>query len=346
MTLARQDVERRVLVPPNLPATLRRPGALGARAIWDFNGTTMGTHWRARVVECEALRRHEAEALIHDALATVVRCMSPWESESDLGRYRIACPNTWVPVCEHTLIVLRRAHEVAAITQGAYDPTIGRLTDALGFGPADPVRAVLPESHDAEIARSFTGYQRVRIDPASMTVFQPGGFELDLCSIAKGYAVDLAIDRLAAAGADSSFLEIGGEARGVGCKPDGQPWWCRIEPPAKAGAGYPVTVAAACGLALATSGNALRKRMLPEGELGHIVNPLPGGALPPGMESVTVLAPSCMEADAFATALYVLGPEEGIPLADSLGLAALFVSRQADGGFRECWSRSFEAYLS
>jgi thiamine biosynthesis lipoprotein len=306
----------------------------------------MGTHWRAKVVECSALSRHEAEVLIHDALGTVVRLMSPWERDSDLGRYRIARANTWVRVCDATFTVLRRALEVAALTHGAYDPTIGRLTDALGFGPSDPAYAVLPESDAAERARSCTGYLRVQIDPALSAVYQPGGFEIDLCSIAKGYAVDLAIDRLAAAGVDNSFVEIGGEARGVGCKPDGQPWWCQIEPPAQAGAGYPVTVAAVCGIALATSGNALRKRLLPTGELGHIVNPLPGSVLPEGIESVTVLAASCMEADAFATALYLLGPEEGIRLADSLDLAALFVARLPDGGYRERWSRRFSDYLT
>ncbi|MBP7140329.1 MAG: FAD:protein FMN transferase [Opitutaceae bacterium] len=346
MTLVREDVDRRVLVPPNLPATLPTRGTVGARGIWDFSGATMGTHWRARVVECDALDPHEAEALIHDALASVVRCMSPWEIDSDPGRYRNAGANTWVRVCGHTFTVLQRALEVAALTHGAYDPTIGRLTDALGFGPSDPANAVQPESGAAELARSFTGYLRVRLDPASLAVFQPGGFELDLCSIAKGYAVDLAIDRLTAAGADNSFIEIGGEARGVGCKPDGQPWWCRIEPPAHAGAGYPVTVAAACGLALATSGNALRNRPIPSGELGHIVNPLPGRVLPAGLDSVTVLAPSCMEADAFATALYLLGPGEGIRLADSLDLAALFVERQEEGRFRERWSRRFSDFLA
>jgi len=310
-----------------------------------MSGATMGTYWRARVVENDAVRRHEAETLIREALALVVDCMSPWEPASDLARHREAPADSWVPFREPTLTVLRRALEVAALTRGAYDPTIGRLTDALGFGPGGTEGAVHPASRAALVARSFTGHARVRIDGEKGAVYQPGGYALDLCSIAKGHAVDLAVERLVAAGACDCFLEIGGEARGVGCKPDGNPWWCAIEPPRNAAADFPVTVAAVCELALATSGNALRKRSLPDGELGHIVNPLPGCTVPLELESVTVLAPSCMEADVFATALFLMGPEEGIRLAETQGLAALFVERCATGGHAERWTRGFAEYL-
>lgn len=338
-------MERRILIPPRLPANLPLGGGHAARAIWDFSGTTMGTYWRARVVEADALSSATAEALIRDALATVVACMSPWEPTSDLGRYRTAAPGTWVPINAHTKIVLSRALEVAALCGGCYDPTVGRLTDTLGFGPTDVSQAALPGSAEAEHARAATGHARVTLDAATSTVYQPGGYALDLCSIAKGYAVDLGVERLAAAGVRGCFLEIGGEARGLGCKPDGQPWWCQIEPPSAATATVPVTVAAASDLALATSGNALRTRPLPDGNLGHIINPLPDQSLPPGLETVTILAPTCMEADVFATALFLLGPEKGRKLASELGLAALFIERRPHGEYREQWSPRFAEYL-
>lgn len=338
-------MERRILIPPRLPANLPLGGGHAARAIWDFSGTTMGTYWRARVVEADALSPQRAEALIRAALANVVACMSPWEPDSDLGRYRTAAAGTWVPLRTHTSTVLNRALEVAALCGGCYDPTIGRLTDALGFGPTDISRATIPGTAEAEQARTATGHARVQLDLANSRVYQPGGYELDLCSIAKGYAVDLALAQLVAAGVRSCFVEIGGEARGLGCKPDGQPWWCQIEPPVAATDTIPVTVAAASDLALATSGNCLRKRVLPEGELGHIVNPLPDQSLPPGLETVTILAPTCMEADVFATALFLLGPEKGCALATELGLAALFVERVPGGEYREQWSPRFAEYL-
>ncbi len=340
------DMERRVLIPPVLPSALPIGGGHAARAIWDFNGTTMGTYWRARVVECHVLQPDRAEAIIRDALTTVVDCLSPWEPASDLGRYRRAAPGRWVSFGPHTLSVLPRALEIAALTHGAYDPTIGRLTDVLGFGPSDPASAVLPGSREEALARESVGYTRIQVRTADASVLQPGGVQLDLCSIAKGYAVDLVIERLAAAGVVACFVEIGGDARGIGCKPDGQPWWCLIEPPAQADANLPETVAAACDLALATSGNALRRRRFADGEIGHILHPLPGRTLSAGLESVTVLARTCMEADAFATALFVLGPDEGGRLAEALGLAVLFRERQAGGACSERWTERYAEYLN
>ncbi len=346
-------MERRILIPPRLPAELPLGGGHAARAVWDLAGATMGTYWRARVVEAEGLTPQRAEAVLAEALATVVAAMSPWEPASDLARYRAAAAGTWAPLGEHTCRVLARALEVAALTGGRYDPTIGRLTDALGFGPAGEAGAAAPGSPEAERARAATGHARAALDAPGRRVYQPGGYALDLCSIAKGYAIDLALARLAAAGARSCFLEIGGEARGRGCKPDGQPWWCLLEPPAP-DCGLPRTIAAASDLALATSGNARRTRALPGGPLGHLLNPLPAEPLPPGLETVTVLAPTCMEADVWATALFLLGPERGLALATAQGLAALFVERAPGSGsdeatgrgtYRERWSPGFAEYL-
>jgi len=339
-------MSRRVLIPPALPASLPVGGGALARAIRDFSGTTMGTYWRARVVEPDRITCASAEKIIRDAMATVVALMSPWEPGSDLGRYRSAAPGTWVPLRPETFGVLSRALEVAALTGGRYDPTIGRLTDALGFGPSDPALAALPDSPRAARAREATGYTRVRLDPLAQTAFQPGGLQLDLCSIAKGYAVDLAIEQLEAAGVKSCFVEIGGEARGRGCKPDGQPWWCLIEPPGAPGHGLPSMVAAACDIALATSGNTVRRRPLPKGELGHIINPLAGQSPDPNLESVTVIAPTCMEADVFATALFLLGAEAGCTFAAAHGLAALFVEHPPAQGHRERWSPRFAELLA
>lgn len=326
-----------MLIPPTLPASLPIGGGHAARAVWDFNGTTMGTYWRAHVVESDFVSSGRARRIVCDALAAVVARMSPWEPHSDLGYYRSAAAGSWVPLSADTFKVLSRALEVAALTGGRYDPTIGRLTDTLGFGPTDPARAAPPGSPPALRARSATGFTRIALDPVKQAVWQPGGLQLDLCSIAKGYAVDLAIEQLAAAGMRSCFVEIGGEARGRGCKPHGQPWWCEIERPPLAGHGLPPTVAAACDLALATSGNTLRR---------HIVNPLPGETIEPTLETVTVLASTCMEADVMATALFLLGAEAGAKFANAHGIAALFVEHFPAQGHRERWTPRFADFLA
>lgn len=338
-------MERRILIPPALSRSLPIGGGRLARGIVDFGGLTMGTYWRARVVPPPAVPSDQLQATIAQALALVVGRMSSWEPDSDLGRFRRAPAGAWVQVSPETFTVLRRSLEVAALTDGLYDPTIGGLTDTVGFGPRDPATAAGIFSPAADAARRTVDYRRLQLDPSRHAVCQPGGAQLDLCSSAKGYAVDLVVERLVALGVEACIIEIGGEARGLGCKPDGQPWWCEIEPPVEASSDQPRLLAAACNLALATSGNARRRRLLPDGEIGHILSPDPARPLEPALHSVTVLAPTCLDADAFATALFVLGTERGVKLATQQGLAALFVETPAGATPRESWSPEFAAFL-
>ncbi len=306
----------------------------------------MGTHWLARVVAPPSVAPLDLERTIIAALDCVVGCMSPWESPSDLARFRAAAPNTWVRISAETYRVLDRALCLADLTAGLYQPAIGRLADVLGFGPSEPTLAVGLDSPAAHAARAVADHASLRLDPIASAVFQPGGFVLDLCSIAKGYAVDLIVERLAAIGVEACFVEIGGEARGMGCRPDGKPWWCLVAPPRAVGHGLPTTVVAACDLAVATSGNTLRRRLLPDGlELGHILAPRGDAPLDPTLESVTVLAPDCMDADAYATALYLLGIEAGLAFARRHDLAALFVEKTVEGLWREHMSPRLADYL-
>ncbi|BET69089.1 FAD:protein FMN transferase [Opitutales bacterium ASA1] len=338
-------MENRVLVPPAPSVVL--PVGVGAcmREVVAFTGLTMGTTWRASVVLPFDVKAHDVERWIVETLEDVVARMSPWVYASDLARFRRASPGSWVPLGADTLRVLQRALEIAALTDGVYDPTIGRLVDVLGFGPGGKNAAHDPGSLAAQRARAEVGFRRVRVDAVGRRVYKPAGVELDLCSIAKGFGVDRVIERLGEAGVESCFVEIGGEARGRGCKPDGQPWWCAIESPRNLGDGWAPMVLAACGVAVATSGNGLRRRACAHGSIGHIVDPRlqrPRGDV---LETVTVLATTCMEADAWATALFLLGPERGMEAAEAQGLAALFVSAIGCEGPRERWTRAFAAYL-
>jgi thiamine biosynthesis lipoprotein len=328
---------RRVLIPPTLPATLPIGGGQLARPIHDFNGTTMGTYWRARVVAPIDVSPAALIAAITEALAVVVNAMSPWEPHSDLSRFRDTAPEQWITVSPHTFKVLARALDLAALTEGRYDPTIGRLTDALGFGPSGLAQASLPDSPRAAIARQSTNFTKVQLDPTHASVLQPGGMQLDLCSIAKGYAVDLALEKLQALGVSAAFLEIGGEARGIGCKPDGQPWWCTIEPPPIPNHGLAELVAAASPLAVATSGNTYRP---------HIISPRLDAPIDPHLVTVTVLASTCMEADVWATALFVLGTQAGLALAREHHVAALFVEHSPGEGCRESVSSAFAEFTA
>ena len=217
----------RVLVPA-LTTPPARPVGGAVRA---FGGETMGTTWSAKAVLPATVDLPALEAMVQRALDAVVAQMSPWEPLSDLSRYNRAPAGSWVRLPEATMTVLRRAIEMAEASDGAFDPTLGALTDLWGFGPR-PFSGAPPERDAVTALREAGGWKRLTLDGEAL--FQPGGLKLDLNGIAKGFGVDQAADALDRAGVKSYLVEVGGELRGTGAKPDGQPWWVELERPPSA----------------------------------------------------------------------------------------------------------------
>ena len=326
---------RRVLVPAAIAAA---PPPLGAH-VHAFEGRSMGTTWSVRLVGAAVLRREPVREAIQAALDEVVTQMSTWEPDSDLCRFNRAAPGTWHSLPGSFHEVLACAREVARHSDGAFDPTAGALVDAWGFGPV--ARQAVPDDARLAILRARRGWQRLDLDLARRAARQPGGLALDLSAIAKGFGVDLVARRLDALGLASHLVEVGGELRGSGVKPDGQPWWVRLEHPVD---GTDDTVLALHGLSVATSGD-YRRWFEHEGtRYSHTIAPHDGQPIRHGLASVTVLHPQCMLADAWSTALNVLGPEAGPALANRLGLAARFLVRDGTG-FVERRSAAFDALL-
>jgi thiamine biosynthesis lipoprotein len=163
---------------------------------------------------------------------------------------------------------------------------------------------------------------------------------VDLSSIAKGHAVDLCANALRALGVPSFLMEIGGEFVGEGVKPDGKPWWVELhladQPPAP---GEPPHMdVALVNLALATSGDFVRRRE----DVSHLLDGRTGEPLNGALSGVSVMHASAMEADGWATALFALGPEAGMAMADAQGLAVVFAKRTPDGARFELSRRAME----
>ena len=218
--------------------------------------------------------------------------------------------------------------DLADDTDGAVDPTLGALVDLWGFGPPGP-RSGLPTDEDIATALSVSGWQSLRLNREARAVQQVGGMRLDLSGIAKGHAVDRVSERLTALGATSHLVEIGGELRGSGVKPDARPWWTELQ--AAPGAPGPRTLAALFDIAVATSGDWVRNFSVFGQSYGHTLDGRSGRPLTHGLASVSVFAETAMRADALATALTVMGPQEGPAYAAATDLAALFVLRGTSG---------------
>lgn len=289
-------------------------------------GATMGTTWSARLALPRGRTEAAARHAIQTALDEVVAQMSTWEPDSDITRYNRAATG-WQTLPAGFFHVLSHALALAEDSGGAYDPTVGPLVNAWGFGPHQ--RAFEPPSPSAiEAARTRCGWRRVQLDAQHQAALQPGGAYLDLSSIAKGYGVDRAAMALDALGITQYLVEVGGELRARGKRPDGQPWRVAIEVPDASD-----DHALALPLrdhSIATSGDYRRHAGSGDERYAHTIDPRTGLPVRNGLASVTVLHPGCMEADALATALTVLGEEEGLAYARRHELAALFILRERD----------------
>ncbi|NHZ92384.1 FAD:protein FMN transferase [Massilia sp. CCM 8733] len=306
----------------------------------------MGTSWSARVMAPPDAAPTVLEALQRQ-LDLVVAQMSHWERDSNLSRFNSAPAGNWHRLPDAFFTVLSYALEVAEASGGAYDPCAGALVNAWGFGARQRYNeanfyAPLAAATQAIVARADR--QRLQLDRASRRALQPGGVQIDLSSVAKGYAVDLLARCLEAQGLFHYLVEIGGELRGAGTKADGQPWWVALEGVPGAGDGAGPTTVALHGLAIATSGDYRRYFEHGGQRASHTLDPRSGAPIRNDVASVTVLHAECMAADALSTALSVLGPEEGLALAEKQTLAARFLLRH-DGGLREVLSSAYKELL-
>lgn len=313
-----------------MPAALAAPAALA--------GTTMGTTWSARMALPAGCTDHAARLAVQAALDEVVAQMSTWEAGSDISRFNRAGPG-WRVLPDAFFHVLRHAVALAADSAGAYDPTAGPLVNAWGFGPHQ--RAFEPPSPAAiDAARLRCGWRRVALDADRQAAYQPGGAYLDLSSIAKGYGVDRAAMALDALGITQYLVEVGGELRARGKRPDGQPWRVAIEVPDASG--DPALALPLEDRSIATSGDYRRHAGSGDTRYAHTIDPRTGQPVRNNVASVSVLHPVCMQADALATALTVLGETDGLAYARRHDLAALFILRDADA-YRVIATPAFQA---
>lgn len=341
--------QRRVLLPKEvtLPTGL---WPAETDCVHQLSGTAMGTRWCVQYVgpplHDTAIVYKQAESVFD----RIVQQMSHWEPNSHLSRFNRASPGTWHAIPHEFFHVLEKAIHVSRLTDGAYDVTIGRWIHAEGFGAES---ADFGPFEEVELLRGDSGcdnnkpggWKRLRLDSQTKSIFQPGGLALNLSSIAKGYAVDLVSECLMSIGLHHHLIELGGELRGEGVKPNGQPWWCQVENTTNSES-LPQTIVALNRLSVATSGDSVHYRVKQDGSrISHLLDPRSSQAASAEVVAVSVFLPSCMEADAWATALYILGAEEGIRSANRHRIPVLYTVRHGES-FAQFASESLESLAS
>jgi thiamine biosynthesis lipoprotein len=307
-------------------ANAAAPRRADPASLQQLAGRTMGTTWSLRFDNPRMLALDRVRHTVEAALARVVAQMSHWEAASDIGRFNRAPAGSRQTLPKEFAQVLACALQWAEASGGAIDPTIGPLIACWGFGPDALEAEAMPTTQAIAEARRRVGWQRLAYTAHDASLLQPGGATLDLSGIAKGFAVDHGLEALRELGLGNLLFEIGGELRGIGRRPDGRPWQVLVDDESS-----DAHRVALVDMAIATSGDRWHRRSHAGRHWSHTIDPRSGEPVAHSLAAVTVLHPQCMQADALATALTVLGPDEGFAFAQRHALAARFVQRRAGG---------------
>lgn len=330
---------------PDRPAAQPEVGAANPTAldVTELSGAVFGTTFSVKVVSPSSapIDEQAAAQTIQRELNAIDASMSTWKDDSELSRLNRAQVGQAVVVSPPLFAVLDLAAQVHTASGGAFDVTVGPLVNRWGFGP-DGRPSSAPTDAELATLRASVGQSHLVLDPAGPTATrQVDGLSADLSAIAKGYAVDRVSQALRDLGHDRHMVEIGGEIRASGENGDGRPWRIAIEKPDSL-ARTPFDVVGLSDEAMATSGDYRNVVELDGQRLSHTIDPRTGRPVTHGLASVTVVAPTCAAADAWATALSVLGPIEGATVADAHDVAATFLVR-TDSGFTQSATRAYQA---
>jgi thiamine biosynthesis lipoprotein len=299
-----------------------------------ISGPTMGTVFNVKVVTDDLTETHRERLtdIIRGVVDGVDEAMSTYRPESEIEGFNGGGTEAFAASPE-LLEVVSEAQRVARLTDGAFDITVGPLVDIWGFGPSGATETPSEETIEALVA--VTGFEQLEVDIDGGTLRKAHeGCQIDLSAIAKGFAVDRVSAALVRQGLPNHMVEIGGEVYARGFNGAGEIWRIGIERPRIEGRSVQLVVPLA-DRALATSGD-YRNFFVRDGvRMSHTIDPRTGRPIRHNLASVSVIHASCMTADGLATALEVLGPDEGFELAEGQGIAAYFLVRVADDVFEE-----------
>lgn len=296
----------------------------------EISGPTMGTSYHIKLLDVRDPSAIQAQ--VDERLAEINALMSTYISDSEVSRFNRAAADQWFSISAETLKVIELAQSISRQTQGAFDITVGPLVRLWNFGShAEPGTFSPPDEKEIRTVLQAVGYEKLEIqqDPPALrkTI---DGLEIDLSAIAKGYAVDQIAELLLGQQVTDFMVEIGGEVRVAGLRPDGNRWRIGIESPEVATRRVE-TVLGLDDQALASSGDYRNYHEHDGKRYSHTIDPRTGRPVEHELASASVVSDNCATADALATALVVMGPNEGTAWAEQHDVASLLISRGESG---------------
>ena len=314
--------------------------------ILQLSGYTMGTTFQLQFIGMpENFSRARIQSDITDILERLDRrIFSTYAEQSELSRFNRSPVGQPIRISRELLEVVLLAKEVSDKTDGAFDVTVGPLVNLWGFGPENSEEKI-PSADQIRQAQKNVGYQHLLINPAQSSLSRDADVYVDLSGIAKGYVVDQVASYFDSIGVTSYFLEIGGELKIKGLKPDGQYWIPAVERPVDTPPQvYEILNSQGEELAIAGSGDYRNYFEVDGVRYSHEIDPRSGMPIAHNLAAAYVIDTEAARADAMATALMVLGFEAGLSLAQETDLAAYFIVRE-NSGFASYSTEQFARYI-
>ncbi len=310
----------------------------------DIKGFSMGTTYNVVAIDHDGtLDKPEIKEAIDASLADVTGKLSNWDNRSEIARFNAASSGVTQTMSPELSRVMNASAHVHEASEGRFDTTIGGLIELWGFGA--PGAATVPNSDAVAQAMEIAGHQNVLNLNGDQMAKRHAQAQVYLAGIGKGYGADHIGQVLEAFGLKDYMVEIGGDLYTAGLNPDGLAWQIGIEVPNPGDR----TLAGVVGLSsmgLATSGDYRNYFEVDGQRFSHLIDPTTGYPVTHETASATVLADNAMLADAWSTAMLILGREKGLEVAAAQDIAVQFIERRPgveQQAFKTYFSPRFEA---
>lgn len=310
--------------------------------LYSITGNTMGTTFSIKFTSKNITNVAKLENEIDEVLRKVNKQMSTYIPNSELSLFNKFIDTTWFSVSHDLAYVVTEALEVSKKTNGMFDITVGPLVNLWGFGPRNRPQKI---PTDIEIEKNIKkiGYKSIsaRLSPPSIKKNRTNIY-CDLSSIAKGFGVDKVSEYLTKKGITNYLVEIGGELRASGNKFGGN-WRVGVSVPNQTSTIQEIL--SLSNKSLATSGDYWNYFEEDGVRYSHTINPITGKPITHKLASVTIVAESCMKADAIATAINVMGPKLGFDFAKNNELKSYFLVK-TENGFETFFTPQFKSLIA
>lgn len=310
-----------------------------------LDGKTMGTFWRVSVIGVDEAKAQALRAKVQAQLDADDRLLSTWKNDSALMRFNHAADTRPWPVSEAMADIVTLSLRIGAKTHGAMDITVGPLVNLWGFGP-DKQPVATPDAQAIAVAKARTGLQHLQVINQSGRQFLqkdiPDLF-VDLSTVGEGYAADHLARLMEQEGISRYLVSVGGALVSRGMNGEGKPWRVAIQKPTDQENAVQAIVDIN-GHGISTSGSYRNYYELDGKRISHVIDPQTGQPITHKLVSVTVIAPTALEADGWDTGLMVLGPEKAQQVVREQGLAVYMIVKEGEG-FKTWMSPQFRTFL-